>query len=110
MSSDNNKYYFPALNVSNSVATIDDSHINTKIEYSITHVFRSMTVHELNTLHTICELDQKQYTVMYVGPITSQTNDYASPIVCDNNPINIVELDPESHDHDFYFPGPEHID
>ena len=55
----NNKFIFPALNVSNNFATIDyDAHINTKIDYIINHVFRSMTVQELNTLHTICELER----------------------------------------------------
>ena len=40
----NNKFVFPALNVSYNFATIDyDAHINTKIEYTINHVFRSMT-------------------------------------------------------------------
>ena len=57
----NNKFVFPALNVSNNFATIDyDAHINTKIDYTINHVFRSMTVQELNTLHTICELERNQ--------------------------------------------------
>ena len=55
----NNKFIFPALNVSNTFATIDyDAHINTKIDYTINQVFRSMTVQELNTLHTICELER----------------------------------------------------
>ena len=36
---------FPALNVSNNFATIDyDAHIKTTIDYTINHVFRSMTV------------------------------------------------------------------
>ena len=35
-------------------------HINTKIDYTINHVFRSMTVQQLNTLHTICELARNQ--------------------------------------------------
>ena len=49
---------FPELNVSNNFATIDyDAHINTKIEHTINQVFRSMTVQELNTLHTVCELE-----------------------------------------------------
>ena len=49
-------YVFPALNVFINFSTIDhDAHINTKIDYTINHVFRSMTVQELNTLHTICE-------------------------------------------------------
>ena len=57
----NNKCVFPALNVSYNFATIDyDAHINTKIVYTINHVFRSMTVQELNTLHTKCELERNQ--------------------------------------------------
>ena len=57
----NNKFVFPALNDSNNFATIDyDAHINTKIDYTNNHVFRSMTVQELNTLHTICELERNQ--------------------------------------------------
>ena len=57
----NNKFIFPALNVSNNFATIDyDAHINTKFDYTINHVFRSMTVQELNTFHTICELERNQ--------------------------------------------------
>ena len=52
----NNKFVFPELNVSNNFATDDyDAHINTKIVYTNNHVFRSMTVQELNTLRTICE-------------------------------------------------------
>ena len=46
-------------------------------------------------------------TLMYVDPITRQANDYATPIACNNNPRNIIELDPESDDQDFYFLGPE---
>ena len=57
----NNKFLFPALNVSNNFATIDyDAHINTKSNYTINHVFRSVTVQELNTLHTICERGRNQ--------------------------------------------------
>ena len=37
-------YIFQALNVSNNFATFDfDAHVNTKIDYSIKRVFRSMT-------------------------------------------------------------------
>ena len=46
-------------------------------------------------------------TLMYVDPITRQTNDYATPITCDNGPRNTIELDPDSHDQDFYILGPE---
>ena len=57
----NNKFIFSALNVSNNFATIDyDAHINSKIDYTINHVFCSMTVQELNILHTICELERNQ--------------------------------------------------
>ena len=44
-----------------------------------------------------------------VDPITRQTNDYATPTTCDNNPNNIIELDPESDDQDFYILSPEPI-
>ena len=70
----NNKFVFPALNVSNNFATIDyDAHINTKIDYTINHVFRSMTVQELNTLHTICELERNQlpYNTCHVSTKSS---------------------------------------
>ena len=57
----NDKFIFPALNVSNTFVTIVyDAHINTKIDYTINRVFRSMTVQELNTLHTVCELERNQ--------------------------------------------------
>ena len=48
-------------------------------------------------------------TLMYVDPFTRQTYDYATPISCDNNPRNIIELDPDSDDQDFYILGPEPI-
>ena len=52
---------FPALNVSNIFATIDYiAHINTNIDYTINHVFRSMAVQELDTLHDVCELERNQ--------------------------------------------------
>ena len=46
---------------------------------------------------------------MYVDPITRQTYDYATPITCDNNPRNIIELDSDSDDQDFHILGPEPI-
>ena len=55
------KYIFPALNVSINFATLEnDAHINTKNDFTINHVFKSMTVQELNTLHTVCELERTQ--------------------------------------------------
>ena len=57
----NHKYIFPALNVSKNFATLDyDAHINTKFDFTINHVFKSMTVQELNTLHAVCELQRTQ--------------------------------------------------
>ena len=50
------------------------------------------------------------YTLkMSVDPITRQTYDYATPITSDNNPRNIIELDPDSNEQDFYILGPEPI-
>ena len=57
----NRTYMFRALNVSNNFATLDyDAHINTKNDFTINHVFTSLTVQELNTLHTVCELERTQ--------------------------------------------------
>ena len=64
----NQKYRFPALNVSNNFATLDyDAHINTKIDSTINHVIKSMTVQELNTLHTVCELERTQLLTISVS-------------------------------------------
>ena len=46
---------------------------------------------------------------MYVHPITRQTFNYATPIQCDNNPQNIIELDPDSDNTDFYILTPEPV-
>ena len=48
-------------------------------------------------------------TLTYVDPITRKTHDYATPITCDNNPRNRIELDPDSDDQDFYILGAEPI-
>ena len=44
---------------------------------------------------------------MYVDPITRQTLNYATPIECGNNPQNIIELDPDTDDGDFYVLTPD---
>ena len=55
----NQNYIFPALNVSNIFANLDyDAHVNTKIDFTKNHVFKSITVQDLNTLHTKCELER----------------------------------------------------
>ena len=57
----NKKYVLPVLNKSNNFATLDyDAQINTKIDLTINHVFKSMSVQELKTLHTVCELERTQ--------------------------------------------------
>ena len=49
------------MKISNYFATIDyDAHFNTKIDFTINHVFKSLTVQELNTLHAVCELEKTQ--------------------------------------------------
>ena len=55
------KLLFPALISLNNFATIDyEAQINTKLDFLINHVFKSMSVAELNTLHTICEVERTQ--------------------------------------------------
>ena len=46
---------------------------------------------------------------MYVCHITRQTYDYATTILCEIIPQNIIELDPGSVDQDFYSLEPEPI-
>ena len=46
---------------------------------------------------------------MYVDPNTRQTYDYATPIPCDNKQQNIIALDPDTDDQDFYILRPEPI-
>ena len=46
---------------------------------------------------------------MYVDPITRQTYEYATSFTCDNKARNIIELDLDSDDRDFYIVGPEPI-
>ena len=46
---------------SNYSATIDfEAHVNTKKDYSKIHVCKTMSVVELITLHTICEVERTQ--------------------------------------------------
>ena len=53
--------FLPALISSDNFATIEYVGLmNTKINYTNNHVFRFMTVHDFNTLHTICELEPNQ--------------------------------------------------
>ena len=63
---------FPALNVSNNFATIDyDALNNKKIDYTLNHVFRSLRVQELNTLHTVSELERSQLLTILAMSVQS---------------------------------------
>ena len=54
--------FSPLLNGSNTFATIDyEEHTNTKNDYSINHVFKTITVAELNTLHTVFEAERTHF-------------------------------------------------
>ena len=56
------EFLFPVLNSSNNFATIVyEAHENTKIDYYINHVVKSISVAELNTLHTNCEVERTQH-------------------------------------------------
>ena len=46
---------------------------------------------------------------MYVDPITSHTFNYNTPIECGNIPQNIIELDPDADDEDFYVLTPDQL-
>ena len=43
-----------------------DVQLNTKIDYTNNHVFRSMTMQDLHTFHTVCELARNQLLTMSV--------------------------------------------
>ena len=66
---ENDKCLLPPLNSTNIFTTIDyNAHVNTKNDYGIKHVFETMTVLELNTLNTVCELERTQFlTILAVS-------------------------------------------
>ena len=77
------------LNVEGSTAWLYDcSHFPSPL-FKADRCFDCMPVHFRDTL-------------MYVDPITRQTYDYSTPIAFDKYPRNVIELDPESDDQDFY--------
>ena len=54
-----NRYNFPQLNHSNSFGTVDyDAPFYTKIDFSINHIFKYMTVQKLSALHHTCEFER----------------------------------------------------
>ena len=42
-----------------------------KNDFTINHVFKSMTVQELNTLHTVCELKRTQLLTILAMSVTN---------------------------------------
>ena len=77
----NNKFYFLLLNDSNNFSAVDfDAHINSKIYYSISHVFISITVQELSTLQQKCEPKRTQLlTIITMSVQSSQLAGYLLP-------------------------------
>ena len=43
---------------------------------------------------------------MYIDPITRQTLIYAAPISCDDNPQNVIDLDPDNNNQYLLTPRP----
>ena len=72
------KYYFPPLNDPNSFGTPDyDANIFPEINYSIEHVFISMSTQEPNKLHHICELERTQLLTFSARSVqNTQLGDY----------------------------------
>ena len=65
----NNKFVFPALNVSNEFAAIGfDAHTTTKVDYTKNHVFRSMTVQEIK----ICIQFENYYEINFLQSLQCQ--------------------------------------
>ena len=61
-----NKLLFPALNSSNNFATINfEANKNTKIGNSFNQVFKTMSVAEINTIHTICGVEKTQLLTIF---------------------------------------------
>ena len=55
------KNRFPPLKGSISCGTVGyDTHKYAEIEFTVNHLFITMTLQELNTLHPICELERAQ--------------------------------------------------
>ena len=56
-----NSYHFPPLNDTISFGTVVyDAHIESKIVYSINHVFKSLPKKERNAMNHICALERQQ--------------------------------------------------
>ena len=71
-----NKHYFPSLNGSNNFSTADyKASNNTKIDYTINHVFKSVNIQKLKKIHHISELERTQLpTILALSVQTSILN------------------------------------
>ena len=66
----NKKQVLSALNVPNNFATVNfDAYFNTKMNYAVNRDFFSITVQELNTLHTVCESERNQLLTILAMPV-----------------------------------------
>ena len=72
-------------------------------DFTIVHAFFLLYTKLIDSLIVIKD------ALIYVDPITRQIYGYAAPVACENNPRNIIELDPDSDDQQFYIFGPEPI-
>ena len=79
------------VDLSNSFASNKyDVHNNTRIDYTINHVFSSMTVLDLNTLHLICELECRVQSLTFLAQCHCKTLSSQDPFNCNRNNVLFV--------------------
>ena len=65
----------PAQNISNNFATLDyDAHINTKIDFTKNHVFKSMTVDQSNLINIQARIRPFNYQKRHTQVISTISN------------------------------------
>ena len=52
--------FLPLIGSISFITVAYDAYIDTTIDYSVNHVFKYTTIHELNSLHQICEQEGTQ--------------------------------------------------
>ena len=68
-----NKLLLPALNSTDNFAIFDyETHIKTKIDYSISHIFKTMSVAEFNTIHTAWKVERTQLLTFLAMSVRNQ--------------------------------------
>ena len=71
--------------------TVDvPAHFNSKIDYTVNHIYEIMTTSEINTLTQICELERTQIlTILSLA----QTNPYMAGFLLTGNRSNFVHIE-----------------